>query len=374
METIAWSKVLQSIKEDKDINFIAEVITPLHVLGVEALIMHLEEKGVKCRGYILAVEHSSSGLALSDNAFHPSHYSSVEHYILDYDEKNSKSLFGFYSKLKKSKNSGNVLYYASPFRPSIDKIPQVMEIRPTDSLKAIVTEEGTASYLTNPYAFEKCKAIGWRIRDYVRFVWQGMIRNRYYEYTLIKSGQFERFNLLDKKNGRYIRNESVAKQFRRLLAVDSVPDDYAVYENSVVILPSLLYEAGIMTERADLKIYKEIRETLEGDTFVVKPHPREATPEAYNILNCIIEKGSKVSAEEIFASLTKKPKCVIGDTGTALVNISVLFGIKTIAINKLIDRNILCQQNYFDGYNKTFGEVVLIPKSRDELNEILKEL
>ena len=374
METIYWSNVLQRIEEDRTINFIAEVITPLHVLGVEAFIMHLEETGVKCKGFILVVAHDSSGIILSEKAFHSDRYSNIEHYLLEQDGRKQDSVLGFYAGLKKDIGKGNTLYYASPFRPSVNKIPDVMRIRKNDRLRAVITEEGTASYLTTPYSFEKCKAIGWKARDYVRFFWQSMVRNRVYEFKLGRKGKLESFTLLNKQNGKYIRNDLCVRQFQKLLANKSIDNHYSVYENAVVILPSLLYEAGIISKREDLEIYKKIRNALPNEKFVVKPHPREIDVQTYLVLDCVIEKESKVSAEEIFATMNVKPKCIIGDTGTAMVNIAVLYGIKTIAINKLINRDVLCQNDYFDGYNKVFGDIMSIPNTWDELETILKEL
>ncbi len=374
MDRIKWNEVLDRVCKDKTINFIAEAITPLHVLGIESLILYLESKGIKCKGFILSVAHGKNGLILTDDAFHSNCYQEVSHYVLDESAETSEKNWSFYQKLKKMTEGEDILYYATPFRPSFNKIPQVMRCRPFSQLKVFITEEGTASYLTTPYELTICRSIGWRLRDYARYAWQTMLRDRHFEKRLVETGRLERFFLLEKKDGKYIRNTACAEQFCKLLASEVVNRDFSMYENAVVFVPSLLYEDGITTEKCDIEIYKKICEKLGKQTYIVKPHPREKCFDSYETLGCIVEKQSRISSEAIFANLKRYPKCVIGDTGTALVNISALYGIKTIAINKLIDKEYLRQKDYFDGYNEAFEGIIIIPKSEDELMKCLEDI
>lgn len=374
MNHITWKEVLNKISEDSEINFIAEVMTPLHVLGVEALVMHLEETGVKCKGFILVVAHAKNGIIVSDNAFHQNCYKDVRAYILEDDEEHATNKFGFYFGLKRAEESRPPLYYASPFRPSFNKIPQVMSVRKGHNLHVVITEEGTASYLTTPYSLTTCRSIGWKIKDYIRYILESMIRDRFYEYRLDKTGKLERFLLLKKNGESYVRNTECAEQFAKMLETSKPDTDVSVYEGAVIFLPSLLHEDGITTERCDIPIYLEVQKIIGEGSYIVKPHPREKSFEAYNELKCFVEKESKISAEEIIARLSVKPRCVVGDTGTALVNVAALYGIKAIAINRLIDKKYLRQKDYFDGYDDVFRDVLIIPGSYDELRNCLEDL
>ncbi len=374
MEKIKWNEVLDKVHSDKSINFIAEAITPLHVLGIESLILHLESIGIKCKGFILSVAHGKNGLILTDEAFHEACYEGISHYVLDENAETSDKNWHFYQNLKKMTEEGDIFYYATPFRPSFNKIPQIMRLRSSSQLKVFITEEGTASYLTTPYDLTICRSIGWRPHDYIRYAWQTMLRDRLFEKRLIETGRLERFLLLEKKDGKYTRNRACTEQFCKLLASKAVSNDLSIYEDAIVFVPSLLYEDGITTEKCDIEIYKKICEILGEQTYIVKPHPREKNFESYEKLGCMVEKQSRISSEAIFANLKRYPRCIIGDTGTALVNIAALYGIKTIAINKLIDKKYLRQKDYFDGYNKAFGGIIDIPKSEDELMACLEDI
>lgn len=370
MKSYSWDEILKRIEEDQEINFVAEAMTPLHVLGIEALILHLENSGIKCKGYILAMSHAKTGNGLTDSMFHTNCYENVEPVLFDGASKKEKTI-RFYRHLRKRYGGGEAFYYATPLKPSFDRIPSVMVKRPYASLHVYVTEEGAGNYTANPYSLCYNLMENKGLYNQARAIWDGAIKERIYKSYLEKAGCLLSFLLLDKKAGKLIPNSECAKAYRILLESEVNDSDFSKFEDSIVFAPSLLYESGIVSKRCDVDEYKIIQKLLGDGNYVLKPHPREKSLSDYEVLKCQIELNNRNSIESIVSHLKKKPRYVIGDSGTALYNLAILFGVKTISINKLIDRRYLIIKDYFDSFNRLFGNIVFIPETKEELEDYL---
>jgi len=375
MDSISWNQVVNYIFEDDKINFIAEAMTPLHVLGIEALILYLERKGFNCKGFILAIDHAATGKGLDESMFHRNCYSGVVPYSFIPNQEEKKNDIKFYLNLKKNITKSNTFIYATPFVPSFDRIPLVMGVRPNDNLQIYLTEEGIASYLSNPYKLYYHRLFKPKLYRYPKIIWKNLIRNRFYKSHLIKADKLHTFSILQETDGTYVSNEEFSISCKEIFKTYTSNRDYSQYEGAIVFTPSLLFEGGVISKRIDVEIYESIKRVVgEKCNYIVKPHPREKNLEAYSSLNCYIERDYKDSFESIIAKLGRKPKCIIGDMGSALVNVSALFGVKTISISKLIDDECLLIKNYFDAYNEAFKNLVYIPETFDELKNYLEEL
>ncbi len=375
METITRSELITRIRDDVEINFLAEAMTPLHVLGIEACILYLERRGVKCKGFIVAVNHAKTGKGLDESMFHTLCYSNVNPIYIKSEESKNANHLSFYLKLKKDKRKLNKLYYATPFTPSFDMIPLVMSARPEDDLQVFVTEEGTATYIANPYGLFYYTVFDPKFFQYPKIIWKNIIRNKFYLKRLCSAGKLTNFTFLSRENEKYVPNHECVEACKIILASETADTDYSYYENAVVFVPSLLYESGIISDRYDVELYKVAQDTIGNDcNYVVKPHPREKDLSAYSVLNCKIESNYKNSLESIIANLKIKPKCIIGDTGTSLVNIATLFGIKAISISKMIGDEHILFRGFFDKFNDTFSDIVFIPSTMTEFKDYLNNL
>ncbi len=376
MRTLSWKDIAEQIKTDSEINFIGRAMTPLHVLGVETFLLSLIERGIKCKGYILTVAHCQTGLALNENSFHSSLYEGVEPiYMEDLGEPKGKILTLLHAK--KHDESNQTFYYANPYRVELGYISELLNLRPHDRLEITVTEEGIASYGSNPYKLTRALVIGLGVKQSIRFLLEASIKDRYLTKNIERALGISYFLMLNKVDGRWKKNEIYARNVIKILSSNDRKEDEAKYEDAIVFCPSPLYEAGIIKKRQDLKIYCEIIDMLGRDKkYIVRPHPREKDKEAYAVLGCTVDDRLSSSLEEILAELKNKPRFIIGDSSTALVNASALFGIRTISINKLFDRSILSDKNYFYSFNSLFSNICSIPNSFDELREsmCIKEL
>ncbi len=373
MRTLNWEDILNEAAEKK-INFIAEAMTPLHVLGVEVLILYLQSKGIELKGYILSIPHAKTGKGLVESMFHTDCYRNIEPVIFDGITTNKKGVIRFYRRLGKRLMKGEPFYYASPLKPAFDRIYQIYERLGDANLYAYVTEEGTGNYVLSPYSEKRYHS---EIRNpyrYIRAIWHGVIKERILDWYLEKAGCLNRFLLLNVTDGHAIPNYECAKAYEKLLKSEKPNVDLSNYEDSVIIAPSLLYESGIVSKRIDICVYEKIQDILGDECkYTLKPHPREKDLESYKSLKFSLETENRYSIESIIANLNRPPRYVIGDVGTALVNLAVIFGVKTISINKLMDKKFLNDKSYFDVYNRMFGDIVFIPENEKELAEYLGE-
>ncbi len=372
MRTLKWVDISTNIRSDEEINFIGRVLTPLHILGMEALILHLKEKGIVCKGYIMAIAHSETGLGISEDAFHSNLYEGVEPVFLSDREEPWVSFKALY-EAKKNEDSSRRFFFANPFEVELGYISQIISIRPDDKMEVFVTEEGNANYLRSPYGMNKTMIVGLGLKKSARYFFESCIKNRLIVYYAQRKITIHEFLMLERVNGRWTKNNFYVRSLLKILKSVRKSEDYSQYEGAIIICPSLLYESGFLKKREDLEIYKQIRNTFGNDVkWIVKPHPREKSKYIYDILNCAVDSKNRLSTEEILANLEKPPIMIIGDSSTVLVSANVLYGIKTVSINKLYKKCNLRDKHYFDGFNKCFNGMCLMPKSFDELLEHIR--
>ncbi len=371
MRLLKWKEIAEQIKDDNEINFIGRVLTPLHVLGIETLLLYLKEKGVKCKGYILIVPHYETGLGVNDDILHPDMYEGVEPVLLD--EKNEpKQDAATLLKLNQRNENEQVFYFANPFRAELGYVAAISKLRPDSNLRVIITEEGNGNYLRNPYKLSRMELVGMSFKEGLRYFVEACIRDRFFVSRMTRNGFVSDFTMLMRENGEGVKNEDYVRNIVKILKTKVSDDNFSEYEDAIVICPSLLYESGYLKIAQDLDIYADIQRALGDGKYLVKPHPREKDKQRYSVLNCNIDERHTLSTEELLARLSKRPKCIIGDSSTVLVSASALFGVKTVSINQLFDRKILTDKHYFDGFNNSFGQMCYIPKSLEELVDYIK--
>ncbi len=371
MRTLSWKDIAEQIKTDSEINFLGRAMTPLHVLGVETFLMSLIEQGIKCKGYILTVAHFKTGLALNENSFHSSLYEGVEPVFLDNLEEPKSKVSTLLHVAHKVDNS-KTFYFANPYRVELGYVSELLKLLPNDKIEITVTEEGNASYGSNPYKLTYAMLLGFGIKNSIRFFLESSIKDRYLTKHIGKRLVIRHFLMLNKDNGGWKKNDTYARNIIKILSSNDRREEYSNYENAIVFCPSPLYEGGYLKSRQDVEIYKKIKDILgDEEKYIVRPHPREKDKEAYSVLDCFIDDRRGSSLEEVLAGLDNKPKYIIGDSSTALVNASALFGIKTISINKLLDRSVLSDKHYFDSFNNLFDGLCFTPATFKELLEFI---
>ncbi len=385
MQKYSEKDMFDFIESCREMNFFADVVTPLHVLGVEAAIYHLASEGVKLKGCIAVMAHSLTGYAVSEESFHVIDgvdtklvQMSTDYIARSFSQKLQRrwKRFRFYAKLRKPEPEKPVFYYITPYKPSFDTIIKLTEIKSGYRLQIIVTDEGLANYIRSPYGIQKCIIPEWGFYWTLKNVWTILVEERRFVKQVRKAGMISDFTILWKQQGKWVPNPACVEAYKAILSQNAREGAYPYYGGAVLLNASLLYETKILKKPDDIRIYKEIGRELKqmGIPLVAKPHPREKELSWYEDLDCIVEKESAISQEAILASLNVLPKCVIGDSSTTLVTSAVLFGIKTISISRLINKKYLYDAHYFDGFDKSFSNLVLMPESMEELKNMLERL
>lgn len=369
-------EILTCIKERDEINFLASVVTPLHVLGVEAAIYHLVQKGIKLIGYIVIVPHPKTGYAVSSEFFHKIENVDIKIIYLSSkaESKGLKqkvvdkwNLYHYYLNCEK-KNKGNQLfYYLKPFEPSFYRIPKVASIKKDWKLQIIVTEEGLASYTPDLLKKNESK---WstRVKDKI-------IGTEWFMRSLKKANMVSYFLFLKREEDSWVRNNECTDAFKAVLSMNKAKDEFSYYENAVIINTTLLYEDGLIDGDIDILLLADIVETLRknGNTVIIKPHPREKRLDRYKDLDCIIEQKYDISQESVLTNLKVLPKCILGFNSTTLVTAKILFNVRTISLNAGIDRQYLTDKKYLETF-KRWIDFVEIPKTAEELKKVINEI
>lgn len=372
MKMMTWKDISNRIIKDEEMNFLGRVITPLHLLGMEALLVKLQNEGIKCKGYIIAVPHYQTGMALKEDMFNISLYNGVEPVTLTEDEPH-KDIYELF-RLLNVKSRGHEFYLANPFKIELNYVSQIAKLRHKDNIKLIVTDEGTANYVRSPYRLTKELKAVFSKKERIRFFIEAGIIEQFWYKGLKRKGYISEFLLLN-SNGKLVVNQQVVNCFKQVLLFGDKESNSREYEQAIVFCPSLLYEAGYLKARQDIEIYKRIQDIIgKEEKYVLKPHPREKNTNPYTELHCFIDNNYSESIESKLAKLNRNSKLIVGDSSTILVNAKVLFGINTISINRLISPENLADKKYFDGFNEKFEDLIFIPNTYEELEGFLSNI
>ncbi|MEG1875969.1 MAG: polysialyltransferase family glycosyltransferase [Lachnospiraceae bacterium] len=368
------------VNHQNDINFLAAAITPWHALGIDAAIYRLQQQGIKLKGYIMLMAHSTTGSAINASNFHMPDYEDIIMVTIDGSHrnrtfsdkiKNKCSKYWYYIKHDPYDVTKPLFYWATPLKPSYELIPKIAFYKPDYNIQFIITDEGLGSYLNTPYTWWKFSFLEGGVRAGLKATWSILIRDNYYIHRLKKRKQIQYYQLLKGKKGHWVQNQEAIADYRHILAIDKQKYDFTYYEKAIIINTDMLFESGVIKQGRDALIYQKIAHAMSDKEIpiILKPHPREKDIARYANINCMIEKNSSVAQENIFATLSNNPYCVIGIASTTLVTAKILFGIEAISINHLIPSKDLNDKNVFTNFNKTFSDLLYMPKSEQELLE-----
>ena len=84
--------IINVIRNQPSINFIAFAITPWHALSIDALILKLNTQGVNIKAAIVIVEHCQSGYVINEHHF-------TNNCAIYYKLSNNRSFGGYISLL-----------------------------------------------------------------------------------------------------------------------------------------------------------------------------------------------------------------------------------------------------------------------------------
>lgn len=383
MKTYTEQEFIKLVNSEKDVNFIAEAVTPWHALGVEATIYHLQQQGIHLKGYIICTAHGVTGLGINENSFQMKKNQEIHIILLEspqinrtVKEKLTRRLhkYKYYISNSNDCKNNNILYWARPLNPEYDMLPLIDTKENNRKVVTILTDEGLGTYLNNELIWIQCSFQEGGIKSGFQAVMKNLISNKFFMHRLQARRQISYNQLLMRNSGQWIPNEEAIQAYQAILRQGKADKDYSNYSNSVIINTGL-YQ-GIYKNNSDLRALEVVCKELKKKNVhvIVKPHPRDKEVNRFQILECEIEELSGIAQEVIFSGLQEKPYCVIGFDSTTLVSAKLLFDIEAISINVLINSNDLYEGKHFNLFNKMFGDIIQIPKKKADLMNILKEI
>ena len=357
------------VKENPSINFISEAWTPWHAIGIDALILKLQNKGISIIAAIIIVEHEYGGFVLNEDNFsndcylfyrlplqHSPSLEASRKSIID----RLCGIFQFYKFVFFDLQGSfkDTIYYNSP----LFFFPQI-----ASSLYAIgrhvvfcKSEEGVASYMgtiKEPYIRLSYVHSFADFRSYIRYT----IFGRYFLFFTHKC-----------YNERLFRNtwfglkvnDSILPFYKMLFRKqsDKIVDiiDKEVIENSVIICTTA-WKRDEIKDNEDLNVLKEVCNCLhsKGINILLKTHPRDsffASKEKELHSKYLDTHG--FSMECICENV--KPRAIISFSSTVLVNAKIFWDIPVFCISNLLNRSkighVYLQE--IDSFKTVFGRFI----------------
>lgn len=379
---ISHSEIIEKIKADKNLNFVAFVRTPWHALGCNAALLKLKQSNDNLNGIILFSKESyktEQPLVSENNVCLLNDYG-IKYSVFYHrgDVFSASKAENIKTKILSDcyfihhKKGRRKIYVLCPMGINDVFISRLKKAIPDAYIINIVVDEGLGIYMRSSFNWAVEQYYNTKsIKSFARFVID-IQKKRLCIKSSMKRNEYIDNSILVKKNGKYQPNEDIIDYYKQAINSDKISSDkYKVYNNAVVISAQLYFENGRIKDDADLKLYKEIISGFseKGISVVFKPHPRDKALSRYDGLNCFVDTDNTVSQEIIMASLDVKPAAVLSFTSTSLITSKLFYGVKAASLNELLKGEDvqITLQNEFSNFKKAFGSVVAVVKTTDEL-------
>lgn len=367
MDKIADEKgVIRLIRQDKDINCIAIVISSWHYLNSLATINFLLKKRKVRKAIILACYHLQAGFIVDEHLWNAEVNSRIERKVFQFRFLPQWREIEDYLKEKKVKEKN--FYILRAVEPSVEFATELWLKGLKRNFVHILLDEGLGFYLRTAKGWlNENKIINSKISISQKDIVKKMKRQLYIRVMLKKREQLI-YNTFFKKKGKHlIVNHACIDYLHDVLEKSSCLydyNDYSIYENKVVICTQPFHDLGQIKENADIEVIKQIcgmaKEKNVG--VIIKPHPRERDIEKYLKIGVNVDVNNLAPLEIIFAGLRNKPKAIIGITTTSLVTANVLWGINSFSIVKIIgEKNFNTEvKEDIENFPKLFSKYVRV--------------
>lgn len=374
--------ICHKIKQNNKINFLSFAITPWHALGVMGAMEVLKKKGFQLEGSICICAHATGGILLDKSFFSTVASEKIE--ILYYRGSQSidkKKMLQFFKSIPKRK--GKEFFIVSPLKPQYDILEKVSAIRKSDCIKAVVIDEGLATYMRDKQSWISIQKREENKKNFDREeIIQKLFLDNYFQSMLKRNQMFINQNIFCyDKNQKLVLNHRAIYGYRKTLK--KMSHEYTIpnardYENAVVINTQPYFEEGRIKTSIDVQILERVCHIFQsqGLKIVLKVHPREVQLERYQKLLCKIDTSGGVPMELLLSSLPVKPKYLVGFTTTTLVTGKLLFDIEGISLARLIKQDNMEKElgKEFNKFCQLFHRYLRIPTNYTKLEKAIERI
>ena len=385
--------IIEILSNNKQCNFLALCLTPLHVNGVEATIRRLLDNGEHLEGYILLGTHDQTGRTVTKDMFSlkGSGFTYLDFRMRFRDGRNTNSLLDkiralYFVDKTKAEDKFFVVYTTVDYHWVNYLAKSVLSER---RIYYVRIDDGGGSYadpVKDAYRFaiyngKKGAGIIHRILVYSKIRIRIMYENLFTD-KLIRNKQFLDNRLFTVNNFNHITgvNEDAKKYYIYGFekSVDmSDRNDLLELKDSILINTQCLQENQIISNDIDFQLYREIVKCLQKKKIkvVIKPHPRELNPGKYKEIGAYII-SSSVTQESLLSYTEYNPKCIISIFSSTLLNAKGLFGVPSISLAKIVaemDISSVLKTELFEYYEQ-YKDIIAFPESMNKLLEYIDNL
>ncbi len=338
-----------------EVNYVAFVMTPWHMIGAKAAINYLEQKGVEVKPLIVATPHPETGFAVIKD----------DKYTIYELEKPfaPTNIIGYISFLfwcwRTAAKKEADLYFANAWYGKFKRIFWILS-KQRRNFKIIIFEEGIGTYYKEHYTL-KNNLIKRNLIQKLQ-LWVDLNLSKLF----LKKGRIINLNPFKfGANGRLTLNETAVSMYKRTLHIEPIP----LNDRRIVFL----------TQELDEEIYNvvnNVTHSLSSNGFEVyiKAHPRFP-------VDCEkITSGAKlleysVAIESVLQDI--QTKYVVSFNTTSLMSLRYLYDVTAISMLHLVNDNCCqgmfsCQGEFNMWFEKTCEGMVLFPKDLNEFLDLLR--
>lgn len=356
--------VIRRIRQNKEINCVAIVVSSWHYLNALATIDYLMHRGKVQRSIVLVCPHNQAGLLLDSVLYESNLINNVEKVIFQYKSLPNWNEVVHYLKSKEAYEKE--FYILRPVEPKIEFTANLWNKGIKRNYIHITIDEGLGYYLRDTAGWLKEKKV---INNGISEKWNKIVgdaaKKYYSEIMLKKKGQLKVNTFFLKKGKKLDTNnlcvEYLGKIFKKVSKLYEY-SNYDFYNNKLIICTQPFNDLGMVRNNADIKVIHDIcdRAKERNIEVILKPHPRETNIEKYQSLCAYIDENNLVPLEAILAGLKSRPVGIIGVSTTTLVTAKVLWNIPTFSIIDVIGKKNFCNAVIEDinNFSKYFSDYV----------------
>lgn len=377
-----YDNIQRVISNDETINFFAYAMTPLHAVGVNAVMAYLNSKGIYLNGYIIICSHSKTGKHVSETDFF---VNGNNIRIVDGEpdfKKKRSNIDKFKGKLCSvdSINHDKSKVYVTYSHIDLELYNIIKQSGREYTF--FILDDGGASYVSRMHNAVSFATIyspyNSLIKTYMH-ICKAVLRtllSEYFEKKLARSKRIIDFriftsNLFEKNS---ISSPYYIEAFKKL---GTEKDSFAYNQPYILINTQCFKECNMTDGIIDYNLYDKIVSIIKKyfNCIVVKPHPRELDAgEKYKDFGCEVFTRNNVTQEVLLANSTKLPVVIISISSSTLLNATGLFGIPAISLAKMLLQEDLIKEtrNETLNYVKQYKDVIAFPNSFDDFEEIIR--
>lgn len=374
-----WVDVLQQIKSDTSINFVARATTPWNAISIDALILKLQALGIRVNAIIAIDEHPLAGFMIREKSF--VNKVSCYCFLRCKKEKSTEEnryineqcmVNGFRHTAKVvfgNSSYDNILYFATYNANTPDAILAVQYEFLKRKIVICRTEEGVGAYMgTFDKTYQGLRNISTLgdLKGYILTILLGK-----YVYRLFHKG-YNSLTLKDSIRGLVVDESNLQyylEVFQQQLSDLYICLDKDMISKSVLVCTTAWRRDEIKDDE-DFRILKQVCDELHNRGFklLLKTHPRDSYFKTrVDDLHCTHLEVENISMETIISCA--KPLAMISFSSTTLVNAKIFGKVPVYCLSDMLDRSKISSfyLDEIDSFKRTFKHIVRFITSAEDI-------